>query len=319
MVKKISSRLVYAVITFFLLTFFVFALSNMMKGNALDAQLAANPHMSQETYNALLHERGLDRPIPVRYLDWLTAFLHGDMGTCDQFDVPVSQILSERIGPTLILNFTALILAVVISIPLGVMAAYKPYSAWDNVSSVLSFVGASMPSFMMGLLGVYFFAVKLHWLPTQGMYYASQPHTIGSLAIHLVLPATIGALQMVGSILKQTRGAVLEVLNEDYIKTARAKGVKEVAVVIRHALRNALIPIITIIGLEVPYVIGGSVVLETIFAWPGMGSFLITSINARDFDPIMGITVVICVVVMLTSILLDFVYMFVDPRIAKEK
>lgn len=319
MAKNLLSRIFFAVVTFFLLTFFVFSLSNMMKGNALDAMLAANPHMSQATYDALMHERGLDQPIPVRYMSWLTNFLHGNMGTCNQFNVPVSQILAERIGPTLILNFTALILAVLISIPLGVMAAYKPYSAWDNISSVLSFVGASMPSFMMGLLGVYIFAVKLHWLPSQGMYYPNQPRTLGALAIHLVLPATIGAMMMVGSILKQTRGAVLEVLNEDYIKTARAKGLSEVTVVLGHALRNALIPIITIIGLEVPYVIGGSVVLETIFAWPGVGSFLITSINARDFDPIMGITVVICIVVMLTSILLDFIYVFVDPRIAKEK
>ncbi len=319
MAKKILKRLLFAVITFFVLTFFVFALSNMMKGNAVDAQLAANPRMSQETYEALLHERGLDQPIPVRYWDWLSDFLQGDMGTCEQFNMPVSQILAERVGPTLILNFTALVLAVIISIPLGVMAAYKPYSAWDNISSALSFVGASMPSFLMGILGVYIFAVKLHLVPTQGMYYANAPHTIGSLAIHLILPASIGAFQMIGSILKQTRGAVLEVLNEDYIKTARAKGVREVAVVIRHALRNALIPIITIIGLNIPYVVGGSVVLETIFAWPGVGSFLITSINARDFDPIMGVTVVICAVVMVTSILLDFVYMFVDPRIAKEK
>ncbi len=199
------------------------------------------------------------------------------------------------------------------------MAAYKPYSAWDHTSSFFSFLGASMPGFLLALLGIYVFAVKLHWVPTQGMYYANQPHTIGNLFIHLVLPASIAAFQMIGNLLKQTRSAMLEVLNEDYIKTARSKGLKEHAVIIGHALRNALIPIVTIIGLEVPYMVGGSVVLETIFSWPGMGSLLITSINARDFDPIMGVTVVICTVVLITNILLDFIYMFIDPRIAKER
>jgi len=206
-----------------------------------------------------------------------------------------------------------------LSIPLGIMAAYKPYSLWDNVSSFFSFVGASMPSFMLALMGIYLFAVKLQWLPTQGMYYTNEPRTFGNLCIHLVLPALIAAFQMVGGILKQTRGSVLEVLNEDYIKTARSKGLKENVVVIKHALRNALIPIITTIGLNIPYLVGGSVVMETIFSWPGIGSFLITSINSRDFDPIMGVTVVICAVTLLTSMLLDIIYMFVDPRVGKGK
>ncbi len=318
MVRNLWKRILFSIFIFFVLTFFVFFLSNMMKGNAVDALLAANPRMSQETYNAILEARGLNLPIPVRYWHWLSAFLQGDLGTCTQFNVPVASIIGQRLGPTLILNFTALLLSIIISIPLGIMAAYKPYSAWDNVSSVLSFIGASLPSFLMGLLGIYVFAVKLHWLPTQGMYFANQPQTLGNLAIHLVLPATIGAFQMVGSLLKQTRGAMLEVLSEDYIKTARSKGLKEHAVVIAHGLRNALIPIVTTIGLEIPYLVSGSVVLETIFSWPGIGSFLITSINARDYDPIMGISVIICLVVLATNIVLDLLYMVIDPRMAKE-
>lgn len=319
MTKKLVGRILFSIVIFFVLTFFVFALSNMMKGNAVDAMLAQNPRMSQETYNALLEERGLNLPIPVRYWRWLSNFLKGNMGTCELYGRPVSEMLAERIGPTLLLNCAALILAIIISLPLGIMAAYKPYSLWDNISSFFSFVGASMPSFMLALLGIYVFAVKLQWLPTQGMYYANEAKTFGNLAIHLVLPALISAFQMVGGILKQTRGSVLEVLNEDYIKTARSKGLKEHVVVIKHALRNALIPIITTIGLNIPYLVGGSVVMETIFSWPGIGSFLITSINSRDFDPIMGVTVVICAVTLLTSMLLDIIYMFVDPRVGKGK
>lgn len=319
MLKNIGKRILFSIVVLFALTFFVFLLSNMMSGNALDVVLQGEGTISEEAYQALLHEMGLDLPIPVRYWNWLVNFLHGDMGTSTVNGQPVWSILKERIGPTLILTGSSLLIALLISIPLGIMSAYKPYSFWDNFASALAFVGSSMPGFMICLFGIYIFSVKLGWFPTSGMYYSNQPHTIRALLEHLALPAILCGLQMTGSLIKQTRSAVLEVMNEDYIKTARSKGLSEFAVVIRHAFRNALIPIITTISLSIPWLVGGAVIVEKIFSWPGMGSLIISSINSRDYNPIMGATVIICTTVMICNILLDILYTIIDPRLAKEK
>ena len=317
MAKKILERLAFSIVIFFALTFLVFALSNMVRGNAVDVLVSQNPDMSQEAYDNLLASYGLDQPIPVRYLNWLNGMAHGDMGRSITSNQPVTRILSERIGPTLILTVSALIISLLISIPLGAMSAYKPYSFWDTLSSFVSFLGSSVPGFILCLLGVYVFAVRLKLVPTQGMYDVGQPHTFGNLLKHLILPATVTGLQMTGSLLKQTRSAILEVMNEDYIKTARSKGLSELAVVIIHALRNALIPIITTVSLSIPFLVGGSVIVERIFSWPGMGNLLVTSITSRDYNPIMGATVVICLTVLISNIILDLLYMVVDPRISK--
>lgn len=319
MVKNIGKRVIFSIIILLILTFFVFFLSNMMQGNALDVALQGDNTMSQEAYNALLHEMGLDQPIPVRYWHWLVNFLHGDMGVSSANNRQVWDILQERIGPSLMLTGSAMIIAIIISLPLGIISAYKPYSIWDNIASFLSFIGAAMPGFLVCLFGIYIFSVRLGWAPSGGMYYQNQPHTVGALLAHLALPAILTGLQMIGSLIKQTRGAVLEVMNEDYIKTARSKGLSEFVVVIKHAFRNALIPIITTISLSIPWVVGGAVVVEKIFGWPGMGSLMVDSINNRDYNPIMGAAVIICAVVLASNLVLDIIYTFVDPRLAKEK
>lgn len=320
MAKKLIGRLFFSVLVLLMLTFFVFSLSNMMKGNAVDLMMGEDAGaMSQEAYDALMHEMGLDRPIPVRYWEWLTDFVRGDMGTSTLQNRPVSSVLPQRVGPTLVLTLSALVLAVVISIPLGVLSAYRPYSIWDNLASGVAFLGTSMPGFMLCLFFIYVFSVQLKWFPSQGMYYPNQPHTLKNLLEHLLLPAAVAGLQMTGNLIKQTRSAVLEVMNEEYIKTARSKGLKEFTVIVKHALRNALIPIITTISLSIPFLIGGAVVIEKIFSWPGMGSLIISSVYARDFDPLMAAVVVICSVVLLANLALDFVYLVIDPRLSKEK
>ncbi|MGN0159137.1 MAG: ABC transporter permease [Brotaphodocola sp.] len=320
MAKKLIGRLLFSVFVLLMLTFFVFSLSNMMKGNAVDLMMGEEAGaMSEEAYDALLHEMGLDRPIPVRYWDWLTDFVRGDMGTSTLQNRPVSAVLPQRVVPTLVLTFSALLLAVLISIPLGVLSAYKPYSIWDNLASGVAFLGTSMPGFMLCLFFIYVFSVQLKWFPSQGMYYPNQPHTIKNLLEHLLLPASVAGLQMTGNLIKQTRSAVLEVMNEEYIKTARSKGLQEFAVIVKHALRNALIPIITTISLSIPFLVGGAVVIEKIFSWPGMGSLIISSVYSRDFDPLMAAVVVICSVVLLANLALDFLYLLIDPRLSKEK
>ena len=266
-----------------------------------------------------MHEYGLDQPVLVRYWNWLSGFFTGNMGTSTLYHRPVVEVLSQRIGPTLILSFTALLIAVIVSLPLGVMSAYKPYTVWDNLASVVTFFGSCMPGFMTCLIAISIFSVTLKWFPTQGMYTANSAHDFANLAYHLALPALVSSMHMMGRLIKQTRSAVLEVMNEEYIKTARSKGLKERKVVIGHALRNALIPIITQISLSVPGLVGGSVVIEQIFSWPGMGSMIIACINARDFDPVLAATVVICATVMVANLLLDFLYIALDPRVARER
>lgn len=283
--KKLVSRLLFSLVIMLALTFLVFALSSLIKGNVVDTMLGGEEAgtISEEAYNALLHQYGLDQPVPIRYWNWLVDVLHGDLGTSVAQNRSVASLLSQRIGPTLLLSGTSLLISIIISLPLGIMSAYKPYSIWDNFASGVAFISSSMPGFMVCLFAIYVFSVKLGIFPTYGMYYSNQPQTIGNLLIHLALPALVSGLTMTGGLIKQTRSAVLEVMNEEYIKTARSKGLAEFKVVVRHGFRNALIPIITQISLSLPYLVGGSVVIEQIFSWPGMGSLIISSIYARLF------------------------------------
>ena len=317
MIKSILRQLVFSLIALVFLTLIVFVLSNMVKGNTIDVFRAENPDMSQETYEALVHELGYDKPVIVRYLNWLGDALHGDFGTSTATNRPVTEILAQRIGPTLLLSGMAMLVCILIGIPLGVMSAYKPYSIWDNISSFIAFCSSALPGFMLCLFAVFIFAVNLRWFPTSGMYTANGSHTFGDLLMHLVLPMFVLGMRMVGNIIKQTRSAVLEVMNEDYIKTARSKGLGEFAVLVKHALRNAMIPVITTIALSVPYMVGGSVVIEQIFSWPGMGSMIISSINSRDYEPVLGATLVICMTVLVVNFVLEFVYLIIDPRLRK--
>lgn len=316
--KYIIKRLLMAIPVFLIMTFALFMLSNMMPGSAIDV-IMMESELSQEARAALEHQLGLDKPVIVRYFIWLFDMFRGNMGVSVVTKNSVASMLAVRIVPTLTLTLTGICLAVLISIPLGVLSAYRPYSLIDNISSVISFIGSSAPSFFISLSAVYIFAVKLKLLPAQGMYTAGAAVSFSDRLEHLILPATVIAFQSMGNLLKQTRGSVLEVLGEDYVKTARSKGIKEELVILRHALRNALIPIVTTISLSIPFVIGGSVVVETIFSWPGLGSLMITSITNRDYPPLMGVAVVICVVVLVFNIFLDIIYSLLDPRISYGK
>lgn len=316
--KYIVKRLLMAIPVFLVMTFALFILSDMMPGSAIDV-IMMESQLSVEAQAALEHQLGLDKPVVIRYILWLKDMLSGNMGVSVVTKNTVASMIAVRVGPTLMLTLTGIGLAILVSIPLGVLSAYRPYSVIDNISSVLAFIGSSAPSFFISLSAVYIFAVKLKLLPAQGMYTAGVKTTFSDLLRHLILPATVIAFQSMGNLVKQTRGSVLEVLGEDYIKTARSKGIREKMVIICHALRNALIPIVTTISLSLPFVIGGSVVVETIFSWPGLGSLMIASITNRDYPPLMGVAVVICIVVLVFNILLDLIYSLLDPRISYDK
>jgi peptide/nickel transport system permease protein len=257
----------------------------------------------------------LDQPLPLRYLNWLKAVVSGDLGTSYRTGQPVLRMISQRVAPSLILTGSGVALAILIGVPLGVMAAWKPQSPWGKVASGLTLFSFSAPGFFLALVGIYVFSVKLNWFPASGMYSAGNSGSLGDLLRHLILPAAVVALGSMGNLIRQTSSACSETLGEDYIRTARAKGLRESAVVWKHGFRTSLIPILTTILNHIPHVIGGSMVVEQIFGWPGMGSLLFTSVSSRDHTVIMGITVVVALAVLVTGILMDVVYRLADPGV----
>ncbi|WP_295616483.1 ABC transporter permease [uncultured Intestinimonas sp.] len=313
MSRYIRRRLVTAIPVFFGITLLVFLLMDLAPGSA--AALAGEGAAGAQD-QALVEQRlGLDQPFPVRYLSWLAGLFRGDLGESVYFDAPVSRLIAQRLGPTLLLVGTGVLLAVVVAVPLGVLAAWRPRSRWDSLSNLFTVAGSAVPGFFLSLAAIYLFAVKLQWLPASGMYDGGGQGSIPDLLRHLALPAAVVGLTNVGGILKQVRTACLEVMGEDYIMTARAKGLGEGAVVIRHCLRTALIPVLTAVLTHIPHLLGGSVVVERIFGWPGMGSLLFSAINGRDHTVVMGVTVVMALAVLATGILLDLVYGLVDARV----
>ena len=227
----------------------------------------------------------------------------------------MAALIAQRVGPSLLLTGTGVLLAVAVALPLGVLAAWKPRSAWDRLANVLSLISFGVPGFFLSLAGIAVFAVGLGWLPARGMYEYGTFTTLADLLRHLALPAGVVCISSAGELVKQTRAACLEALGQDYILTAQAKGLTEGAVMVRHALRGALVPVLTTILSHIPHILGGSVVVEQIFGWPGMGSLLFSAISQRDDPLVMGVTVVTALAVLGANLLLDLVYGLADPRV----
>ena len=314
MFRYILKRLLYAIPVFLGITFVIYTLINLAPGGPLSV-LAASGEMSLSDLEALKISMGLDKPIVIRYFIWLGDLLHGDFGISYRTSQEVSLMISQRIMPSLMLTGTGILAAMLVGVPLGIISAYKPNSVWDHISTFISFIGASVPNFFLSLLLIYVLAVKLKWFPTSGMQSSGMSGNLLDLLHHLALPAFVCGIQPIGNYIKQTRSSVLEVLNEEYIKTARSKGLTNVVIVLKHAFRNALIPIVTTISLSIPFLIGGAVVTEQIFAWPGIGSLMITAITSRDYPVIMGVAVLICGVVLVANLILDLIYAALYPRI----
>ena len=314
MFKYIIKRLLYAIPVFLGITFAIYLLINLAPGGPLSV-LASSGEMSLSDLEALKISMGLDKPIVVRYFIWLGDLFRGDMGVSYRTSQEVSLMISQRVIPSLTLTGTGIIGAVLIGVPLGIISAYKQNSIWDHISTFIAFIGASVPNFFLSLLLIYVLAVKLKLFPTSGMQSSGQAGNIADFLKHLALPAFVCGIQPIGNYIKQTKSSVLEVLNEEYIKTARSKGLTNTVIVLKHAFRNARIPVVTTISLTIPFLIGGAVVTEQIFAWPGIGSLMITAITGRDYPVIMGVAVMICGVVLVANLVLDLIYAALDPRI----
>jgi peptide/nickel transport system permease protein len=260
-------------------------------------------------------ELGLDQPLPIQYVAWLSEVARGNLGYSFFDRRPVGDILKERIWPTTELMGTALLFALLVGVPLGLLAAVRQYSAVDYTSAIASLATISTPSFFLALAAIYIFSLKLNLLPTSGMFTAGAPRSVLDDLHHLVLPMLILGLNLTGPFVRYARSSLLDVIRQDYLTTARAKGVQPRLVILRHALPNALIPLITVVAIRVPELFAGAVVVEQIFSWPGMGQMALASITQRDYPLLMGFTLLIAVLVLVSNLVADVAYAFVDPRI----
>ena len=260
-------------------------------------------------------ELGLDQPLPIQYVAWVSEVVRGNLGYSFFDRRPVGDILKERVWPTTELMGAALLLALLIGVPLGLLAAVRQYSVLDYASAVVSLATISTPSFFLGLAAIYIFSLKLNLLPTSGMFTAGAERNWLDDLHHLVLPAIILGLNLAGPFVRYARSSLLEVVRQDYLTTAQAKGLQSRLVIVRHALPNALIPLITVVALQIPALFAGAVVIEQIFSWPGMGQLALASITQRDYPVLMGFTMIIAVLVLLSNLAADIAYAFVDPRI----
>lgn len=305
-------RLISLLPIFFLMTIIVFVLIRMVPGDPVDVMYGSEG-MDEARREVLRHDLGLDQSIVIQYMRWLGRAVTGDLGRSYRAQMPVITLIGQRLPATLILSVAAMIISVLIAIPLGVIAAVKRNTWADFTAMAIAILGLSLPNFWIGILLVLIFSIALKWLPSIG--YVPLSGGIGTSLSHLILPAiTLGA-SLAGTTTRLTRSTVLEELGKDYVRTARGKGLPEKVVLMGHALRNALIPTVTMIGLQLGFLIGGTVVVEVVFAWPGIGMLLVDSIFARDYPVVQGVILVIAVFVVVINILVDVVYTILDPRI----
>jgi len=308
-------RVLSAVPTLLLLSVISFAFISLAPGDAVSAMLDPTAATDPELLAAERARLGLDQPLPVRYLLWLGSVLQGDFGHSALARRPVRDILFERLPATIRLGFAALVVAVIVGVTAGIISALRQYSALDHLVSIASYAAYSLPNFFIGLVVIYVFAVHLRWLPSSGAATPGAPASAIDTARHLVLPVLALSVQFIGIYARQTRSAILETLRADHVRTARAKGLHEATITLKHVLRNALIPVVTIVGLNLPLIITGAIVTEVVFSWPGMGALTVSAIYGRDYPVIMGVVLVIGIVVISTNLLVDLLYAIVDPRI----
>ena len=315
----ILRRILINIPVLIVVTILVFTLIEIAPGDMVDFFITdeTEQYMTEADLHELRERLGLNDPAPVRYMKWMGRIVQGDWGFSYIKAVSVGELLVQRIGNSMLLMGTGLILGIAAGIPLGVFTALRQYSFADFSLSGLSFVGISMPAFISGIIGMYIFAVKLNWVPAGGMR-TPGVNTLPDLIHHLILPGLILASMQMARIMRYTRFSMLEVLNQDYVLTATAKGMRRHVVINTHALRNALLPVVTIIGLSIPQLIVGAVFLETIYTWPGMGTLYYDAVISRDFPVIMGANLIIAVIVLIANLLTDVVYSVVDPRIRYE-
>lgn len=315
MTNYIIRRLVQGIVILFIITTLSFGLTRLSSDPMAQYTLG---RISAEDRARIRANLGLDKPLYVQYLKWLGLALRGDFGYSITNHQPVSELISQRLPQTLVLMVTSEVVIILFSVLLGIYSAVKQYSLFDNILTGLSFVGYSLPIFFIALMLMFIFAVQfkewgLPYLPTGAdIWDFNDP---SELIIHLVLPVSSLALIQIAAYTRYLRSSMLEILSQDYIRTARAKGLTNRAVIMKHALRNAALPLVTLIGLDVPFLLGGAIVTETVFSWPGMGRLFWQQAGRGDFPTVMAILLIVAAAVVVSQIITDIVYTMVDPRI----
>ncbi len=312
----ILRRLLIAIPSLLGISVVLFTVLALAPGDPFE-ELATNPAVPPEVRMALRAKFGLDDPVAVRYVRWITAMSQGDWGYSFVSRINVDELIMQRLGVTLFVIGTSQILALLIAIPVGIIAATRPYSLFDQIANTLAFVGFSLPTFFTGLLFILIFSIWLDWLPF--VYQADIPATgwrwYWEHIRQAIMPIAVLGLFQGASLVRYVRSAVLDVIRLDYVTTARAKGLGEWIVIVKHVVRNALIPVVTLVALQMPAIFGGAIVTEQIFRIPGIGSLLISSILANDTPVIMAVTFVFACLVVLFNLIADILYGWLDPRI----
>lgn len=314
MMKFLVRRFLAVLPTLIGVTIIVFLMLHLTPGDP--ARLIGGPDATEADLQTIRIQLGLDQPLLVQYWEFISGLFNGDLGESWYMRVPVNQLISEALPRSLVLIVAAMILATVIGVLCGVIAAKWRNSIIDRLTMLGAMVGISMPNFWLGQMLILWVSVKLGWLPVSGL--GDNPWSIDGLR-HLILPAVAAAVPSAAYLARLTRSTMLEVMRQDYIRTARAKGLAEAVVLLKHALRNTLIPVVTLIGMQFGSLLGEAVIVETVFAWPGLGRLIINATFSRDFPVVQGGIVVIAVAFIIINILVDISYKFLDPKVSLDK
>lgn len=313
MTEYLIRRILQSLLVLFLISIVTFGLIHAAPGGP--TQIFLSPGLSQEAGKIQAKNLGLDKPIHIQYIRWVGDLLKGDLGKTFKNNLPVGDILWPTVKNTVVLMGVAWLISLIIAIPWGIYNSTREYGISDQTASFISYIGFAMPAFWFGILLQSYFSIQLDWLPLSDMYTMGKEGDIQDLFMHLILPVSVLALGNLAAYVKYSRSSMLEVLGQDYIRTARAKGMKERRVLARHALRNALIPIITLLGMELPTLIAGATLTETVFNWPGMGRLFVDMAVSREYSVLMAVTLITAVFVVLGNLIADILYAIVDPRV----
>lgn len=319
--KFIGKRVLNLIPVLFIVSMIIFGILDAMPGDAVDSYLGASSNVTAEQREQIREELGLNGNIVERYGKWVGRMVQGDLGKSLKFRKPVTTIIGTYVWNTFLLNAVSLVLAIILAIPIGIRSATKRYGVFDNFWTVFSLGGISIPSFFFSLVLIYFIGLTFN-LPLSGMktigIYPNKFAEILDIAKHMIMPVTVLAFSSFSSLVRYVRNSMIDVINQDYIRTARAKGLKEKVVIYHHAFRNALIPLVTLLGLYIPTLFSGAVITETVFKWPGLGNVLLDSIVNRDNSIVLASLLLVTLMLLLGNLLSDVLYAVVDPRIRVE-
>jgi peptide/nickel transport system permease protein len=311
----IVRRILIGIPVFFGITVLVFVFVALTPGDAASAYSRPEFRLDPQALEAVRRRFGLDQPLPIRYLAWLANTLQGNLGYSTVNGQAIGETVLRALQNSTMLTGTAIVGGMLVGIPLGILSATRQYSKLDFLLTGITFLGISIPSFLLGLGGLWILGVILKLVPIAGMSTPGRPTDFFDFLRHLALPATILGFGYAAIFMRYTRASMLEVINTDYITTARSKGLSNRVVIVRHAFRNAIIPVITILAISLPEIVGAAVVTEQVFTWPGVGLLMVQGVSARDYYAIMGVALVIALAVLVFNLLADIAYAYVDPRI----